>query len=51
MITLFFIWAKLSYEIEIKNNVYVQALRNEHVKAPKGIHKSLSYKVIKSRNL
>lgn len=37
-------------EIEIKNNVYVQALRNEHVKAPKGIHKSLSYKVIEVKN-
>jgi ribonuclease Z len=31
--------------IEIKKNIEVEAIRNEHVKAPIGVHKSLSYKV------
>ncbi|HAA14127.1 MAG TPA: RNAse Z [Cytophagales bacterium] len=34
-----------SEQIEIKKNIWVQALRNEHVAAPVGVHKSLSYKV------
>lgn len=31
--------------IEIKKNMFVEAIRNEHIKCPVGIHKSLSYKV------
>lgn len=31
--------------IEIKKNIEVEALRNEHVQCPVGVHKSLSYKV------
>ncbi len=31
---------------EIKKNILVEAIRNEHVKSPIGINKSLSYKVI-----
>lgn len=36
--------------IEIKRNIEVEAIRNEHVKAPIGIHKSLSYKVFEIKN-
>lgn len=36
-------------EIEIKKNFYVQAIRNEHVRADIGIHKSLSYKVFETK--
>jgi len=36
-------------EIEIKRDIIVQALRNEHVKVAPGIHKSLSYKVFEER--
>ena len=32
-------------EVEIKKNIVVQGMRNEHVKCAPGIHKSLSYKV------
>ncbi len=31
--------------IEIKKNIQVEAIRNEHIKCSKGVHKSLSYKV------
>ncbi len=31
--------------IEIKNNIVIEAIRNEHVKCPVGVHKSLSYKL------
>ncbi len=36
-------------EIEIKKNILVKALRNEHIKAPIGVHKSLSYKVLERK--
>lgn len=36
--------------IEIKKNIEVEAIRNEHVKSPLGIHKSLSYKVFEIKN-
>jgi ribonuclease Z len=36
-------------EIEIKKNILVKALRNEHIKAPIGVHKSLSYKVLEQK--
>ena len=36
-------------EIDIKKNIYVQAIRNEHIKAEKGVHKSLSYKVFETK--
>lgn len=35
---------------EIKKNIEVEAIRNEHVKSPIGIHKSLSYKVYEIKN-
>lgn len=31
--------------IEIKKNIFVEAMRNEHVQCKVGVHKSLSYKV------
>ncbi|MEL6866054.1 MAG: MBL fold metallo-hydrolase [Bacteroidota bacterium] len=34
-------------EIAIKGGILVKALRNEHIAVPKGVHKSLSYKVYK----
>ncbi|BDD05191.1 MBL fold metallo-hydrolase [Aureibacter tunicatorum] len=34
----------------IKNDIEVQALRNEHIKTPIGIHKSLSYKVFRVKS-
>lgn len=36
--------------VEIKNNIIVEAIRNEHVKSPIGIHKSLSYKVFEIKH-
>lgn len=36
--------------VEIKKDIVVEALRNEHVKCPVGIHKSLSYKVYELKN-
>jgi len=36
--------------IEIRKNIEVEAIRNEHVKSPLGIHKSLSYKVFEIKN-
>lgn len=36
--------------VEIKNNIVVKALRNEHIKSPIGMHKSLSYKVFEVKN-
>lgn len=36
--------------IEIKKNIEVEAIRNEHVKSPLGVHKSLSYKVFEIKN-
>lgn len=36
--------------VEIKKNIVVEAIRNEHVKCPLGIHKSLSYKVYEIKN-
>ncbi|MGY3795711.1 MBL fold metallo-hydrolase [Aquimarina sp. 433] len=36
--------------IEIKKNIVVEAIRNEHVKSPLGIHKSLSYKIFEIKN-
>ena len=36
-------------EIEIKKNVQVKAIRNEHIACETGIHKSLSFKVFESR--
>lgn len=36
--------------IQIKKGFEVQAIRNEHVKSPVGIHKSLSYKVFEKKN-
>jgi ribonuclease Z len=33
-------------KIWIKPNIYVQAIRNNHVSAPVGIHKSFGYKVV-----
>jgi len=35
---------------EIKNNIVVEAIRNEHVNCPIGTHKSLSYKVFEIKN-
>lgn len=35
---------------EIKTNIEVEAIRNEHVKSPLGVHKSLSYKVFEIKN-
>ncbi|MFK8055205.1 MAG: MBL fold metallo-hydrolase [Saprospiraceae bacterium] len=35
--------------VEIKKDVIVEAIRNEHVKAPIGVHKSLSYKVFERK--
>ena len=35
--------------IEIKKNIYVEGLRNGHVKCPVGVHKSLSYKVYEQK--
>ncbi|MBW1294760.1 MBL fold metallo-hydrolase [Aquimarina litoralis] len=34
-----------SSRVEIKNNILVEALRNKHIKAPQGVHKSFGYKV------
>ncbi len=36
--------------IEIKKNIVVEALRNEHVKCDIGIHKSFSYKVFEQKS-
>jgi len=36
--------------VEIKKNIEVEAIRNEHVKSPLGVHKSLSYKVFEIKN-
>ena len=36
--------------IEIKKNIEVEAIRNEHIQSPLGIHKSLSYKVFDIKN-
>lgn len=36
--------------IEIKKNIEVEAIRNEHIKSPLGIHKSLSYKVFEIKH-
>lgn len=36
-------------EIEIKKNMRVQAMRNEHIACEIGVHKSLSFKVFESR--
>lgn len=36
--------------IEIKKNIEVEAIRNEHIKSPIGVHKSLSYKVFEVKN-
>lgn len=36
--------------IEIKKNIEVEAIRNEHIKSPLGVHKSLSYKVFEIKN-
>jgi len=36
--------------IEIKKNIEVEAIRNEHVKSPLGVHKSLSYKVFEIKH-
>ena len=36
-------------EIEIKKNVQVKAIRNEHIACEIGIHKSLGFKVFESR--
>lgn len=37
-------------EIEIKKNILVQAIRNEHINSPIGVHKSFSYKVYETKN-
>lgn len=36
--------------ISIKKGYEIQALRNEHVKAPVGVHKSLSYKLFETKS-
>jgi len=36
--------------IEIKKNIIVKALRNEHIQCPVGVHKSLGYKVYEVKN-
>ncbi|MEL6811562.1 MAG: MBL fold metallo-hydrolase [Bacteroidota bacterium] len=36
--------------IEIKKNIIVESLRNEHVPCPVGVHKSLSYKVFEVKH-
>ena len=36
-------------QIEIKQNMVVRALRNEHVPVPVGVHKSLSYQVFETK--
>ncbi len=36
-------------KITIGKDLYVQSIRNNHVSAPPGIHKSLSYKVVKTK--
>jgi len=36
--------------IEIKKNIFVEAIRNEHIKSPIGIHKSLSFKVFEIKH-
>jgi len=39
-----------SSSVEIKKNIVVKALRNEHIECPVGVNKSLSYKVYEVKN-
>ncbi len=34
----------------IKNNIFVEAIRNEHIQCPANVHKSLSYKVYETKS-
>lgn len=42
------VWKKIEHgtQIQINENILVEAVRNEHVKAGEGIFKSLSYKIV-----
>ncbi|XOV68276.1 MAG: MBL fold metallo-hydrolase [Fluviicola sp.] len=45
------IWNKLIHEerIEIRKDLYVECIRNEHVRAPIGTHKSLSFRIYQTK--
>ena len=45
------IWNKLIHKerIEIRKDVYVECIRNEHVRVPIGTHKSLSFRIYQTK--
>lgn len=44
-------WHELEHldTVPIRNDLFVEAIRNEHIKAPQGISKSLSFKVFQTK--